>query len=284
MNHNLVSIVIPSFNKGLFIDETIRSILNQSYKNIEIVVIDAESTDNTHSILQNYSTEIGHCLIEPDKGQSDAINKGARIAKGEIVGWLNADDLLFPGAIESVVKALESSPDAGVVYGSGAKIDIDGNIVKDIPHRPFDRKLLKQLFYILQPSMYFKRDLFLQVGGLNIDSHLAMDWELVLKFLKFTDFVSIPEKIAKLRMYEGTKTSDGGWDIYREIARIGKEQNGFSDPNYLSFLLRDNLSSISLPILKPIIRTIVDKTCTLLTGGKLYMVCQWPEHFKGTNG
>jgi len=95
--------------------------------------------------------------------------------------------------------------------------------------------LLKKIFFILQPSMYFRKEIFHNVGGLNVETHLAMDWELALKMIPETEFLSIPDKIAKLRMYDGTKTSGGGWNTYREIARIGREQNGILDVNYLSF-------------------------------------------------
>ncbi len=276
-----VSIIVPSFNKGQFIEETILSIINQSYDKIELIVIDAESTDGTHSILEKYSGSIAKCVIEPDKGQSDAINKGASLAKGEILGWLNADDLLYPDAILSIVEGFKSYPEVGAVYGGGMKIDIVGNDIKDIPHRPFDRKLLQQLFYILQPSMYFRKDIFQKVGGLNVDSHLAMDWELVLKMLKVTELAAISEKIAKLRMYEGTKTSGGGWETYREIARIGKDQNGITDVNYLAFVLRTLVSRTRLPFIDNQLRVLVDKLCDYLAGGELYMVCQWPEAFDG---
>lgn len=274
-----VSIIVPSFNKGQFIEETILSVIEQSYNNIELIVIDAESTDETHSILEKYSDTVDQCVIEPDEGQSDAINKGAKLATGQIIGWLNADDLLYPDAISSIVSGFHSHPGVAAVYGGGAKIDIDGNTIKDIPYRPFDRKLLKQLFYILQPSMYFKKEVFLQVGGLNINSHLAMDWELVLKMLKIADFAAIQQKVAQLRMYEGTKTSAGGWETYREIAQIGKQQNGIRDVNFLSFILRTIVSRSRLPFVDKNLRSMVDKFCDYLAGGELYMVCQWPEVF-----
>jgi glycosyltransferase involved in cell wall biosynthesis len=275
-----VSIVIPSFNKGEFIEQTIVSVLDQSYEDIELILIDGGSTDATHLILEKYRHTLSQCIIEPDKGQSDAINKGIKLATGEIVGWLNADDLLYPNAIKAIVEGFSSHPDVGVVYGSGVKIDIQGNVIKDIPYRPFNYRLLRQLFYILQPSMYFRKDKFLQVGGLEEGSHLAMDWELVLKFLGITEFVAIPDKIAKLRMYAGTKTAGGGWSTYREIAGIAKKYNGMIDINYLAFHARTLVSKVNLPVAKPILRKCVDSGCNILARGELYMVCQWPEHFQ----
>ena len=101
----LVSIITPSFNKGLYIEETIASVLNQTYENIEYIVIDAVSTDQTHSILKKYETDL-KWISEPDKGQSDAINKGWRIAKGDIIAYLNADDTYLPEAVASAVAFL----------------------------------------------------------------------------------------------------------------------------------------------------------------------------------
>lgn len=278
--NNRVSIVIPSFNKGEFIEETILSVLDQSYENIELIVIDAQSTDDTHSILNKYRHDISQCVIEPDNGQSDAINKGIELATGDFVGWLNADDLLYPGAIKAIVDGFAANPGIGVIYGSGAKIDIQGNVIKDIPFRPFNPRLLRQLFYILQPSMYFRRDEFLQVGGLEVGSHLAMDWELVLKFLNKTEFGAIPDKIGKLRMYEGTKTAGGGWDTCREIAEIGRKYNGMRDINYLAFHIKAIVSKIDIPIVKTILRKCVDHGCNIMARGELYMVCHWPEYFE----
>lgn len=278
--NNRVSIIIPSFNKGEFIEETIVSVLEQSYQNIEIIVIDGISTDDTHSILNKYRHALSQCVIEPDNGQSDAINKGIKLATGEFVGWLNADDLLYPGAIKAIVDGFAANPGFGVIYGSGAKIDIQGYVIKDIPFRPFNSRLLRQLFYILQPSMYFRRDEFLQVGGLEVGSHLAMDWELVLKFLNKTEFGAIPDKIGKLRMYEGTKTAGSGWDTCREIAGIGRKYNGMRDINYLAFHARTIVSKVNIPGLKSLLRKCVDYGFNIMARGELYMVCHWPEYFQ----
>lgn len=275
-----VSIIIPSYNKGEFLEETLTSIFEQDYGSIEIVIVDAESTDDTDAIVNKYRERINVYVREPDKGQSDAINKGARLASGEVIGWLNADDLLFPGAIKKIAATFSENPQVGVVYGAGAKIDLSGQVVKDIPYRPFDISLLKKMFFILQPSMYFKRELFYEVGGLNIKSHLAMDWEFVLKMLPVTDFLAIPDKIAKLRMYDGTKTSGGGWNTYREIARIGREQNGIFDVNFLSFIARNIVSGISVPLVKQHLRSQVVLFCDFYAGKGQYMICKWPEDFQ----
>ncbi|NIA04801.1 MAG: glycosyltransferase [Proteobacteria bacterium] len=275
-----VSIIIPSYNKGEFLEETLTSIFEQDYGSIEIVIVDAESTDDTDAIVNKYRERINVYVREPDKGQSDAINKGARLASGEVIGWLNADDLLFPGAIKKIAATFSENPQVGVVYGAGAKIDLSGQVVKDIPYRPFDISLLKKMFFILQPSMYFKRKLFHKVGGLNVESHLAMDWEFVLKMLPVTDFLAIPDKIAKLRMYDGTKTSGGGWNTYREIARIGREQNGIFDVNFLSFIARNIVSGIPVPLVKKYLRSLVVLFCDFYAGKGQYMICKWPEDFQ----
>ncbi len=279
----IVSIVVPSYNKGPFIEETIRSVLSQSYANIELIIIDGGSQDQTHAILEKYRHAVSRCVIESDEGQSDAINKGISMAKGEIVGWLNADDLLYRDGIRAIVDAFGSDPSIGVVYGAGAKIDIRGNEIKPIDYRAFDPQLLRQLFYILQPCMYFKKDLFLRVGGLNKGSYYAMDWELALKMLRIAKFKSIPQKIAKLRMYEGTKTSGGGWESYREIACIGRRMNGIRDVNYIAYHLRSLVAAIEWPGIDRVLRSGVEKICDRLAGGDLYMVCRWPEAFQRQN-
>ena len=274
-----VSIIIPSYNKGKFLEETLLSIFEQDYEHIEIVIVDAESSDNTDAIINKYRDRIDVYVREPDDGQSDAINKGAKLASGDVIGWLNADDLLYPNAITAIADTFLSNPKVGVVYGGGAKVDLTGQVIKDIPYRPFDVSLLRKIFFILQPSMYFKKEVFCEVGGLNVDTHLAMDWELVLKMLPMTEFESIPDKIAKLRMYDGTKTSGGGWNTYREIAKIGKEQNGVFDVNFLSFTARNIVTKIPGSFAQKHMRILVDWLCDQYAGQWQYMICKWPENF-----
>ena len=115
----LVSVVTPSYNKGAFIEETILSVKNQTYPRIEHIIIDGGSTDNTIDVIKKYEgTYNMHWVSEPDNGQSDAVNKGWRMARGEILGWLNSDDTYMPWAVETAVKFLTGHPNVSVVYGN----------------------------------------------------------------------------------------------------------------------------------------------------------------------
>lgn len=268
-----ITIVTPSYNQGGFIGETIRSVSEQDYPHLEHLVIDAGSTDQTKEVLASFA-HLPHLrwICEPDRGQSDAINKGVRMARGEIVGWLNSDDLYFPAALKAIGLAFAGHPEVGVIYGAGAKIDATGAMLKEIPFRPFDPARIRGAFYILQPSMFFKRDLFLGTGGLTESRHYAMDWELLLKFPKSTPIYSIPDKIGKLRCYTETKTATGGWERMREIADIGRTFNGVFDMNYLLFRVR----SAAARIHSRAFRSCVDKVIESLLGRGRYMVEGWP--------
>ncbi|MEC4686370.1 MAG: glycosyltransferase family 2 protein [Nitrospirota bacterium] len=126
MNVLKVSIITPSYNQGQFIEETILSVKNQDYPNIEHIVIDGGSTDGTLDILKKYDKDI-IWLSEPDNGQTHAINKGLRMATGEIIAWVNSDDLLLPHAVSAIEKAFTSNIDAGFIYGNYKIIDTAGN-------------------------------------------------------------------------------------------------------------------------------------------------------------
>ncbi len=133
----LVSIVTPSLNQGQFIRETIETILSQDYDNLEYLVMDGGSTDETLEILRSYGTRL-QWVSEPDAGQSQAVNKGWRRARGEILGWVNADDLLSPGAVRRAVEALAADSALGGVYGDCTYIDGSGRRLRTLPARAFD--------------------------------------------------------------------------------------------------------------------------------------------------
>jgi len=212
-------------------------------------------------------------FVEPDRGQSDAINKGMRVATGEIVGWLNADDVLLPGALAKVAEAFEKNPDTVVVYGVGAKTDLEGREIKRVPFREFCPKRLSYAFGAVQPAMFFRRDAYWKVGGLDESLHYAMDWDLLLKLARVGKVVAIPDHLANIRYYPETKTNTGGWKRMREIARIARSHNGALDRNFLSFQIRDSLAKQPMRLLCK----LFDHICWNLFKDPPLMVQGWPE-------
>ncbi|MEO6052655.1 MAG: glycosyltransferase family 2 protein [Chthoniobacterales bacterium] len=268
-----ITLVTPTYNQGHFIEQTLESIRQQNYPNFEHIVVDAMSTDNTGAILDAYAkTPSVRVIREPDKGQSDGINKGMRAATGEVVGWLNSDDMLCENALLKIGETFANHPDAVVVYGLGAKVDRQGELIRWVPFREFDRKALKTAYRVIQPAMFFKKDVYWKTGGLDIDLHYAMDWELLIRMAQRGDVISIPDEIAKIRFYEDTKTSTGGWKRMQEIAEIGRKYNGLTDANYISFIVRSIAAKIPLPFL----RKAVDHLSWRIWKGTPVMVHGWP--------
>ena len=278
-----ISIVTPSLNQCGFIPEMLASLESQDYLDWEHVVFDAGSRDGSVEVWRKWEGKVRsesesgerrvRVFVEPDRGQSDAINKGMRVASGGIVGWLNADDVLMPGALAKVAEAFEKNPDAVVVYGVGAKTDLQGRIIKEVPFREFCPKRLSWAFTQIQPAAFFRRDAYWKVGGLDESLHYAMDWDLLLKLSKVGKVVAIPDHLANIRYYPETKTNTGGWKRMREIARIARSHNGVLDRNYISFQIRDLL------VRQPIrwLRAGFDHICWNLFKDPPLMVQGWPE-------
>lgn len=204
----LVSVITPSFNQGAFIQQTIDSILSQDYPNIEHIVVDGGSTDGTLAILQKYSHlgERFRYVSEPDRGQSHAINKGLRMARGEIIGWLNSDDTYFPGAIRKAVSALLAHPDWGVVYGKGLHIDENNKVKYPYVWMEFDRKKLFHLNIICQPAAFLRKHAFEAVGGVDENHDWCMDYDLWNRISLHYPIGTIDDYLAHSRLYAACKT------------------------------------------------------------------------------
>src|SRR5688572_25596277 len=147
----LVSIVTPSYNQGRYIEETIQSVLNQDYPNLEYLVLDGGSTDETLEILKRYEGRLVW-ISEKDRGQADAINKGFHLAKGRILGWLNSDDTYSPGAIRKVAQYFQTHRDVGLLYGEGYHVDTAGKIIERYNTEPFNFHRLGEICFICQPA------------------------------------------------------------------------------------------------------------------------------------
>lgn len=217
----LVTVVTPSYNQGRFIEETILSVLGQDYPNIEYLVIDGGSTDNTLDILSKYEDSL--CWVsEPDRGQSHAINKGFKRAQGEILCWLNSDDFFEPGAITAAVDKFIQDTDVMMVYGEGNLVNENGELISIFPYtRSFDLwALTYQLDYILQPSTFFRKVALQQVDYLNEDLHWCMDWDLWIRIGSRNLVEYIPHSLANARVYGSNKSATGGLKRFMEIVSV----------------------------------------------------------------
>jgi glycosyltransferase involved in cell wall biosynthesis len=271
----ILSIVMPSFNKGPFIKQSIESVLCCGYDFIELIIIDNLSTDSTIDIIHEYLKRPEVTFVsEGDSGQSDAINKGINLAKGKFVTWLNADDLFFEGALYKVKDVIVSSPSVELIFGSGVKIDRYGNEIKSVSCKNISHDSIKYAMTVLQPAVFFSKSIYRKVGGLDCSLEYAMDWDLFLRMLQESNFTPLDFRIAKLRMYSETKTSLGGWQRSKEIALIGKKHNGILDRNYVSFMVRRLFSLLFFPRK---MRLILDHAMTSVWGYKGYMVKNWPK-------
>ncbi len=222
----LVSIVTPSYNQGRFIRATIESVLSQDYPNIEYIVVDGGSDDDTAAICAEYAERLTF-VCEDDRGQSDAINKGFRMAQGEIVAWLNSDDLFLPGAVGRVVEAFTREPDLGAVYGEGYQIDIEGNVKQRFTvTEPFNLwKLVYVSDYILQQTTFFRRDVLTELGLLDPELHYGMDWEILMRIGKRYMLRYLPYYMGSIREHVAAKTATGGprrfWELVEIMRRHG---------------------------------------------------------------
>ena len=209
----LISIITPSYNQGRFIRQTIDSVLGQSYKNVEYIVIDGGSTDETVKILKSYGDKI-KWISEKDKGQGDAINKGMKIARGEIVAYLNSDDYYLPGTLERVadffVKNIREkwlSGDYLIVDANGKPMQSFVTFYKNL-WKTFPRKnALKITNYVCQPATFWKRDVFEKIGYFDQSYRYVMDYDFWMRLLKNYSLNLVDQKFCAFRIHS---TSKGG--------------------------------------------------------------------------
>lgn len=211
-----ISIVTPSFNQGRFIERTIRSVLTQGIPDLEYFVADGGSADGTGDILNRYSDRL-RFVSEPDEGQADAVNKGIGATTGEIIGWLNSDDIYYPGALSAVRDYFAAHPDADVVYGDSRHIDEDDRIIEPYYTEDWDYERLKEVCFLCQPAVFFRRRLAVKAGLLDRHLSYCMDYEYWLRLGSLTPFARIPYVVAGSRMYQVNKTLRARVSVHREI-------------------------------------------------------------------
>lgn len=221
-----ISIITPSFNQGQFIERTLRSVANQFIDQLEHVVIDGGSTDNTVAILGK-ADSVHFWVSEKDKGQAHAVNKGIRASCGEIIGWLNSDDIYYPGALAQVLNFFQQNPDIDVVYGMADHIDTNDHAFEAYPTQPWDLKQLKEVCFICQPALFFRRRVVEKRGFLDEALNYCMDYEYWLRLaLAGTRFGYLEQKLAGSRLYAENKTLGARIKVHYEINNMLKAKLG----------------------------------------------------------
>jgi hypothetical protein len=225
----VISIVTPSLNQARFVGKTVQSVLGQRYPGLEYVVQDGGSTDETHEILERYRSRLHRLQVEPDNGQAHAINLGFEHATGEIMAYLNADDLLLPGSLPYVARYFQRHPDVDAVYGHRVIVDEhEGEVGRWVLPRHRDA-VLSWVDYVPQETLFWRRSLWEKAGGRVDDaSRFALDWELILRFRDAgARIVRLPRFLGAFRVHEQQKTSaqmDTAGN--REMAKIRQGQHG----------------------------------------------------------
>jgi glycosyltransferase involved in cell wall biosynthesis len=205
----LFSIVIPTLNQGSFIEDTLLSILWQGYDNVEIIVVDGGSTDDTPAVLERYRPWISVLISEPDRGQSDAINKGFRRASGSILAWLNSDDFYLPGAFRTVLGCFTADPGGRWVIGSGDIVSADQRFLRHVPAREGSQETLLAIendCFLLQQSCFWRASLWQEAGGVDEGLSLLMDYDLWWRFSQRCTGLVTQEKLGAMRYYATVKT------------------------------------------------------------------------------
>ncbi len=223
----LVSIITPSYNQARYLEETMRSVLEQDYPHIEYIVVDGGSTDGSREIIQKYADRLAWWVSEKDRGQTDAINKGFARARGEVLAWLNSDDTYQPGAIREAVEFLRQNPQVGLVYGDANYIDEHGRVIGRFPAAQTDYRRLRQGYvHIPQQSAFFRADLWRKVGPLDDSFYFAMDYDLWVRLAREAPIVYLPRLWANFRLHSDAKTIAADDRCWPEMLRVHYRDGG----------------------------------------------------------
>jgi Glycosyltransferases involved in cell wall biogenesis len=249
-----ISVVTPCLNMGRYIEDAIQSVQEQDYPNFEHVIIDAVSSDNTSEIVRRFPHV--RFVSERDRGQSDGLNKGFRMATGDIVGWLNADEYYLPGALHAVAQGFQVHPEADVIYGDGIGVDEKGHVLRTKPAHRFNYNIL--LYYgcfIGTLNTFFKRTIFEEGLFIDVDYRVVMDFEYFVRLGSvgkvFSYFPSLlgafrwtgqnaslqtdkrrEERLRVQRTWSPMKLPDFGYDLLSEIYRAKRVSLKILNGNY----------------------------------------------------
>jgi len=236
-----LTIVTPSYNQGRFLERTLLSILNQNYPNLELIVMDGGSTDDSATIIQRYERYIQHWQSKPDKGQAAALADGFALASGDILAYLNSDDVYLPGALKMVGTFFKEHPAINFVYGDCLVIDPNDEVIRRMCPPDFDRNIfLYENNIVPQPSAFWRKGLYLRAGGIDQSFSFCMDYDLMMKFIQIGERpVRVKQVLSGFRWHLEAKTSRLEATRRREYARIFHKVTGMpfedTDPLQIAY-------------------------------------------------
>ncbi|NWG08295.1 MAG: glycosyltransferase [Chloroflexi bacterium] len=228
----LVSIVTPSFNQARYLEQTLRSVLEQDHPRLEYIVIDGASKDGSVEIIRKYQNRFAFWVSEKDSGQAEAINKGLSRANGGIVAWLNSDDYYLPGTISSAVRVFEENPDVVLIYGDMLAVDERGRTINLLKYGQYSLQDLLCFQIIGQPSVFFRREALEKAGSLDTTFHFLLDHHLWIRIARQGKILHVPQVWSAARYHAEAKNRAKAAEFGREAFRIlewAKNQPGLAE-------------------------------------------------------
>ena len=216
----LVSIITPSYNQASYLEQTILSAIEQDYSPLEYLIVDGGSEDGSLEIIRKYAGRLAWWVSEPDAGQAEAINKGLARARGEIVAWLNSDDLLLPGAVARAVSALESNPELGMVFGDAISIDARSQPLNRLAFNDWGLPEFMRFRIICQPAAFMRKATLDRAGYLDPSFHYLLDHHLWIRLARLAPVEHIPAALAAARQHPEAKNVSQAAGFGREALRI----------------------------------------------------------------
>ena len=231
-----VSVVIPSYNQAAYLAATLESVCTQDHPDVEVLVFDGGSTDGSVDILRGWTASAAggapvRWVSRPDGGQTDAINQGLRLSTGDVLAYLNSDDVYYPGALSAVVAHFAAHPETLALYGRAHHLYQDGSVMEEYPTEPWDYERLLDTCFLCQPAVFWRREVAERFGVFDDALRYAMDYEYWLRIGREVPFVYLDDQyLAGSRLHEDTKTLSQRVAVHQELVNVVKKYASRPEP------------------------------------------------------